>query len=614
MAQKVLYREWRPQNFDEVVGQGHVVQALRQSVVSGEIAHAYLFSGTRGTGKTSLAKIFARAVNCLNLSDDGNPCNQCETCTGILNGSLLDVVEMDAASNNSVDNIRKITDEVLFLPTLAKYKVYIIDEVHMLSTAAFNALLKTLEEPPAHVIFILATTDPQRIPATILSRCQRYDFKRISAQLMQKRLEEIAQAHDIAIDEDAIALIINRSEGALRDAISLLDQSRSVYTGSIGRDEILQMTGVVNDELLEGLVSSLHEGDTDGLLRQIDHLIMEGGDLQRFVSSLSAFYRDILVCKMAREPEKLLLQSKSTLTMMKNLASRYSQASIIEQITHLTKLQLEMKQSQSPRITLEVGLIEMLNLREIISQDQEAQASNRTKSVEEPAPQAPKAEKPTPQAPQVEEPAPQAPKAEKPTPQAPQAEEPAPQARQAEEPTPQASQVEKPTLQLDPGPLAFDLAQDQVPKPEPDPTPELELEPETPIEEQVVEDVDLDLLWQTFMKALSDSVPLLAIIMNGFSRHIEGKSLVIDIPQDNRAVYDKIKDDKTWNALNNIFKEQAPSREWRLQCRLGGQELSDEDLLQSNVPEWIRKMRNAAEALQIPLDEDNNKENENGKR
>lgn len=464
----------------------------------------------------------------------------------------------------------------------------------MLSTAAFNALLKTLEEPPAHVIFILATTDPQRIPATILSRCQRYDFKRISAQLMQKRLEEIAQAHDIAIDEDAIALIINRSEGALRDAISLLDQSRSVYTGSIGRDEILQMTGVVNDELLEGLVSSLHEGDTDGLLRQIDHLIMEGGDLQRFVSSLSAFYRDILVCKMAREPEKLLLQSKSTLTMMKNLASRYSQASIIEQITHLTKLQLEMKQSQSPRITLEVGLIEMLNLREIISQDQEAQASTHIKSVEEPAPQAPKAEKPTPQAPQVEEPA--------------------PQARQAEEPTPQASQVEKPTLQLDPGPLAFDLAQDQVPKPEPDPTPELELEPEKPIEEQVVEDVDLDLLWQTFMKALSDSVPLLAIIMNGFSRHIEGKSLVIDIPQDNRAVYDKIKDDKTWNALNNIFKEQAPSREWRLQCRLGGQELSDEDLLQSNVPEWIRKMRNAAEALQIPLDEDNNKENENGKR
>lgn len=375
MAQKVLYREWRPRNFDEVVGQEHIVHALRQAVITGELAHAYLFVGTRGTGKTSLAKIFARAVNCLHPTPEGNPCNECEICRGCLDGSLLDVIEMDAASNNSVDNIRKITDEVLFLPALAKYKVYIIDEVHMLSVQAFNALLKTLEEPPAHVIFIMATTDPQRILPTILSRCQRYDFKRIPPALMEERLALIARENKIPIDEEGLRTIVSRSEGALRDAISLLDQSRSVFSGPIGREEILEMTGVVNDELLEEIVDALVHGDADQLLLAIDHLVMEGGDLQRFLLSLTSYFRDLLVCKTSRRPEKLLQLPRRTIEKMLDLAPRYGQVGLIRQIAHLTKLQGEMKQSPNPRITLEVGLIQMLDQMKVAERDAAEEAS-----------------------------------------------------------------------------------------------------------------------------------------------------------------------------------------------------------------------------------------------
>lgn len=372
MAKRVLYREWRPANFDEVVGQEHVVHALRQSVQSGEIAHAYLFSGTRGTGKTSLAKIYARAINCLQPSAEGNPCNECEICRGCLSGNLLDVIEMDAASNNSVDNIRRITDEVLFMPTLAKYKVYIIDEVHMLSTAAFNALLKTLEEPPSHAVFILATTDPQRIPATILSRCQRYDFKRIAPELMFDRLALIARENQIQIDEDGLRAIVARSEGALRDAISLLDQSRSVYSGAISREEILAMTGVVNDEFMERIVRALVLGDADQLLAGVDRLVMEGGDLLRFTTSLASYFRDLLVCKTTRQPETLLQLPRKTLETLKELAPLYPQAALIRQITHLSSLQQEMKQSANPRIALEVGLIQLLDSTKITARDRES--------------------------------------------------------------------------------------------------------------------------------------------------------------------------------------------------------------------------------------------------
>jgi len=251
-------------------------------VISRQIAHAYLFSGTRGTGKTTLAKIFSRAINCLN-PQDGNPCNQCEICRGVLDGSLLDVVEMDAASNNSVDNIRRITDEVNFMPSKARYKVYIIDEVHMLTPGAFNALLKTLEEPPAHAVFILATTEPHRIPATILSRCQRYDFRRIPVESITARLREIATADGITIDASGLGTIASFADGALRDAISLLDQARMSCQGTISRDDILALAGLTKDDALLELADALIGGAAAATLDLVDKLVMAGRDMARLI-------------------------------------------------------------------------------------------------------------------------------------------------------------------------------------------------------------------------------------------------------------------------------------------------------------------------------------------
>lgn len=602
-ANKVLYREWRPRTFDEVVGQTFVVRALRQAVINADPSHAYLFCGTRGTGKTSLAKIFARAINCLNPDELGNPCNSCEVCTGILNDSLLDVVEMDAASNNSVDNIRKITDEVLFLPTLAKYKVYIIDEVHMLSTAAFNALLKTLEEPPAHVIFILATTDPQRIPATILSRCQRYDFKRIPEDLMHDRLREIADYHHIDIDDGAIHVIINQSEGALRDAISLLDQARSVYPDQpIDREDILSMTGVVNDQLLETVVLALYKGDTDSVLEAIQKLLLEGGDLQAFVTSLSSYYRDLLVCKTTRNPATFIMRPQSSLETMQKLAKVYAQAGIIRQISHLADLQNRMKISRNPRITLEVGLIEMLNLREIESREKASASPEPTaalaedKKVETPEETRPK-ETPEPKL-----------KAKQEAPPYPE-----PMPIPDPEPLPEfdAEPEAQPELLLDPRP-------DRKPQPAPSAAPpqkpiivagqtEEELqepEPEpAPREPDLASDVDVDKLWDKFKKALEDQVPLLAILFNSFPRYVEGKTLVIEIPQASSHIYDKIKDEKTRNEMDNIFFEVRPDGGWQLECRLEGQGRGEKVRYRVDEPEWIRKMKEASLKLNIPLKE-----------
>ena len=360
MSERVLYREWRPLNFDQVVGQEHVVAALRQATISEEIAHAYIFSGTRGTGKTSLAKIYARAINCTNTQENANPCNACNICTSAIKGNLLDIIEMDAASNNSVDDIRKITDEVMFLPSLTKYKVYIIDEAHMLSTAAFNALLKTLEEPPAHAVFILATTEPQRIPATILSRCQRYDFKRIKPEQMLNRLKLIAEENNIAINDDALMTINVLSEGALRDAISLLDQARNVYSGNITRDDILAMSGIISDDFLEEIIFSLLKGDVDELMQGINTLILEGGDLSRFVTSLSQYMRNLLIYNTTKNPENILQAPSRTLSSLGKLSPLYSSQELIEQITFLSNLQQDLKHSETPRITLEVNLIQLL--------------------------------------------------------------------------------------------------------------------------------------------------------------------------------------------------------------------------------------------------------------
>lgn len=373
MAHLALYREWRPRIFDDIVEQKHAVHALRQSVVSGQIAHAYLFSGTRGTGKTTMAKIFSRAINCLQ-PDAGNPCNSCEICLGILNGSLLDVLEMDAASNNSVDNIRRICDEVVFMPSQARYKVYIIDEVHMLSTGAFNALLKTLEEPPAHAVFILATTEPHRIPATILSRCQRYDFRRLPVASMAQRLRVIAATDNINIDDEAIETVAMLADGALRDAISLLDQARTSFSDrTIGRDEILALAGVVHDAFMVRMSESILTGDTSSLLELVEQLVMDGRDLPRFVTDLAQHFRNMLICRVADNPQSLVRVSRQSFADMTRLAANTDTQTLIDLIQGLSALLSDLRWAADARTALEIGLIRLTGSKAPVRQAKAAE-------------------------------------------------------------------------------------------------------------------------------------------------------------------------------------------------------------------------------------------------
>ena len=350
-----LYRQWRPQNFRNVVAQKQVVLPLQQSIRSGRFAHAFLFSGTRGTGKTSLAKIFAKAINCLN-PDDGNPCNECETCLAANSGSLMDIQEIDAASNNGVDDVRRLTSEIIFTPVLAEYKVYIIDEAHMLSQQAFNALLKTLEEPPSHAVFILATTEPHRIPATIMSRCQHYEFRRISQADIVQRLRTIADELSLSITDDALAVIAQLANGGMRDAISLLDQLRQI-PGDIERDDVLQMAGRVPDQFLHTVAASILNYDPDALLRSIQELLMSGRDLTRFLLDLSSYMRNLLIVKVSRNPEELIQMTSAGLKQLSALADQSSSELISESIASLARLSSELRFSPDIRTSLEIGLL-----------------------------------------------------------------------------------------------------------------------------------------------------------------------------------------------------------------------------------------------------------------
>ena len=292
MAYTALYRKFRPLTFSEFVGQEHITKTLKNQIIAGRVGHAYLFNGGRGTGKTSAAKVLSRAINCLNPKD-GEPCNECEICKEILNGSLTDVVEMDAASNNSVEDIRQIREEVNFLPTKAKYRVYIIDEVHMLSTGAFNALLKTLEEPPEHVKFILATTEPQKLPATILSRCQRFDFKRISVEDIIKRLKIICKENKIKITEEALKMIAILAEGALRDGISILERCSQDTDAEITEDIIRDLVGLPQLTYIRELVRCIIEKDVENAIKDMDVIINQGKDLDNFLWEIIKYVKDI---------------------------------------------------------------------------------------------------------------------------------------------------------------------------------------------------------------------------------------------------------------------------------------------------------------------------------
>ena len=353
MSYTALYRNFRPLKFSDMVGQDHITRTLRNQVISNRVGHAYLFNGGRGTGKTTSAKILARVVNCLN-PQDGEPCNECEICKEILEGSLTDVVEMDAASNNGVEDIRSIREEVNFLPTKAKYRVYIIDEVHMLSAGAFNALLKTLEEPPMHVKFILATTEPQKLPTTILSRCQRFDFKKIPEPDIIKRLKVICEGSDIKVDEEALKVIAVLSEGHMRDAISILERCSQENTEKITIEEVKELVGLPSLEYINKLTRGIIEKDTIKALASIDDVLNDGKDLYNFLWEVIKYFKDILVYKTTN---KLNLYSDEEIEEIKRLADITTEARLLETIYLLSDLENDIKWSSQKTIMFQTGII-----------------------------------------------------------------------------------------------------------------------------------------------------------------------------------------------------------------------------------------------------------------
>ena len=355
MAYTALYRKFRPLTFSEIVGQDHITRTLKNQLIAGRVGHAYLFNGCRGTGKTSAAKILARAINCLNPKD-GEPCNECEICKAAISGSLMDIVEMDAASNNSVEDIRLIRDEVNFLPTLAKYRVYIIDEVHMLSQGAFNALLKTLEEPPAHVKFILATTEPQKLPATILSRCQRFDFKKISPEDIVKRLKIVCESSKLDADENALRIIASLSEGALRDALSILERCVQDGENKISEEKVKELVGIPKLSYIEEIVGSVLEKDISKCLETLKAIMEEGKDQNNFLWEVIKYVKDVLLYKVTGETG---IYSQTEQEKLKEFAEKSTKEELVHLIYELSDLENDMKWSSQKTIMLEAGFIRL---------------------------------------------------------------------------------------------------------------------------------------------------------------------------------------------------------------------------------------------------------------
>ena len=355
---KALYRVYRPKNFSDVIGQEHIVRTLKNQIENNNVGHAYLFCGTRGTGKTSTAKIFSRAVNCTNLHND-EPCNECENCREILEDKTMDVVEIDAASNNSVDDIRELRENVKYSPAKAKYKVYIIDEVHMLSQGAFNALLKTLEEPPSYVIFILATTEPHKIPATILSRCQRFDFKRVTVKDISSRMRYICEKEGIEADEKALNLIARNSQGALRDALSILDQCISFEGNKISYNDVIELLGSVNIEQLFDLAESVIKEDTRKSLQILNDFIIWGKDVRNLVNDLIDHFRNLMVCKISNDLDEIISLPEETIDLLKQQAETIDTNNLIRILNILSEAQDGMKISSNPRVLMEVTMMKI---------------------------------------------------------------------------------------------------------------------------------------------------------------------------------------------------------------------------------------------------------------
>ena len=359
MGYTALYRKFRPDSFADVKGQDPIVTTLKNQIAADRIGHAYLFCGTRGTGKTTVAKILAKAVNCEHPAD-GNPCGECASCRAIAQGTSMNVIEIDAASNNGVDNIREIREEVAYSPASGKYKVYIIDEVHMLSTGAFNALLKTLEEPPSYVIFILATTEVHKIPVTILSRCQRYDFKRISLTTIADRMRELIVEEEVEADEKALRYIAKKADGSMRDALSLLDQCIAFYLGQrLTYDHVLEVLGAVDTEEFSRLLREVLQGDVVRVIAHLEELVMQGRELGQFVTDFTWYLRNLLLLKSSEDMEDVLDVSTENLQLLKEEAGMVRSDTLMRYIRIFSELSSQMKYAASKRVLLEVALIKL---------------------------------------------------------------------------------------------------------------------------------------------------------------------------------------------------------------------------------------------------------------
>ena len=369
MSYTALYRKFRPDTFQTVKGQDHIVTTLKNQLAANRIGHAYLFTGTRGTGKTTVAKIFARAVNCENPGSEG-PCGECRICRAIATGASMNVIEIDAASNNGVDNIREIVEEVSYSPAEGKYKVYIIDEVHMLSTGAFNALLKTLEEPPSYVIFILATTEVHKLPITILSRCQRYDFKRISIDTIADRLREVTEAEGVQVEEKALRYIAKTADGSMRDSLSLLDQCVAFHLGSqLTYDKVLDVLGAVDTEVFSRLLRHVLDGDVSGCVGLLEEIVMLGRELTQFVTDFTWYLRNLMLVQASDKLEDVIDMSADNLKRLKEESRLADMDRIIRYIRIFSELSGQIRYSAQKRILVEIALIKLCRPQMEVGQD-----------------------------------------------------------------------------------------------------------------------------------------------------------------------------------------------------------------------------------------------------
>lgn len=358
MEHQAIYRKWRPTVFEDIIGQTHITKTLKNQILTGKIGHAYLFCGTRGTGKTTCAKVFSRAVNCLN-PQNGSPCNECEICRGIIDGSIMDVKEIDAASNRKVEDVAEIIDDIRYVAATAKYTVYIIDEVHTLSNTAFNALLKTLEEPPEHVIFILATTEAHKVPQTILSRCQRFDFKRIKPSDIITRMKEIAHGDGLNITDNAYSLLARLADGSMRDGLSILERIVSSCGSTITSEDIISTLGISTAQSVFNIVDAIITQNTNNILEVMNSVLADGKDLRIFIDSVIKHFRDLLVVKVSDTPDALLDYSAEDMVKLKAQASKLTFEKISNAASLLSKAQADAKWVKSPRVIYEMALIKL---------------------------------------------------------------------------------------------------------------------------------------------------------------------------------------------------------------------------------------------------------------